>query len=162
MGYGTRGYGARGDYGLGGYRGGFLSKAFGAVRRLAPVLRNLPVVGGIVRTVEGVAGALQPRTAPAADMPGGVPMTRAVTAAGTQRVEGAVSPLGTVGVCGPGLRLKKDGGCTDRKRPVMNPMNQRAASRAITRIKRARDILMRIERGLPKRRGSCACRGRRK
>lgn len=56
-------------------------------------------------------------------------------------------------------RIRRDGQCW--KAPSMNPMNHRAASRAITRIKSARRILQRIERSLPKRKASgCGCKGR--
>jgi hypothetical protein len=52
---------------------------------------------------------------------------------------------------GQTVRLKKDGRPYKRYRS-MNPMNVRAARRAIRRIKGARKLLQQIERQLPKQR----------
>lgn len=125
-----------------------------------------PIAGAVSG---GVRSLLAPSTAQPAvlqAMPGGAAPARMLQQPGTA-VQGRVSPMGTVGICGPGMRLKKDGGCTTRKRPTMNPMNRRAANRAINRIKGARRILHAIEISLPKRKAtggggrrgkSCGCK----
>lgn len=54
--------------------------------------------------------------------------------------------------CPPGYHLAKDGSGRCVKNRRMNPMNPRAAKRAIRRIKAARKMLQQIERQLPKQR----------
>lgn len=117
-----------------------------------------PIAGAVTG---GVRSLLTPSTQQPAvlqQFPGGAQQPARLQGPGTAVAR--ISPLGTVGVCGPGMRLKKDGGCTSRKRPTMNPMNRRAANRAINRIKGARRILHQIEISLPKRKATSG--GRRK
>lgn len=162
-------YAMRGDYRI--YRGrgdpgislkGILrgaGKVLGGAARLGSSLLPGPV-GALAR---GAVGLISGGGAtPAPPVLGAFP-SRSMGAPGTA-VAGRYSPLGTPGVCGPGMRLKKDGGCTNRKRPTMNPGNAKAARRAITRISSARRLLRTIEQALPKSRlkvapgKKCGCR----
>jgi len=152
MAYGRGGY--RGGYGAGrGGLGSFLTKAVRTVARVAaPVLRNVPVVGGIIGAGEAVLRA-QPGRSVATTQPGGA-VTHAAARApevrdtGRGKVLVGESPLGTIGVRALGGRR-------------MNPGNAKAARRAIRRIKSVRGMLQSIERQLPRRKCSCAGKARR-
>lgn len=154
-------YAMRGDYRIYRQRGdpGISLKGIlrGAGKLVGTVARATPI-GGIIST----AASLIPRSTPAPPVLQAMPTRTSLAGPGTA-VAGRVSPLGTVGICGPGMRLKKDGGCTNRKRPHMNVANQRAARRAITRISGVRKLLRSIEVALPKSRlkpagKKCGCR----
>ena len=137
-------YAMRGDPGIslkGIIRG--VGKVAGAVVRSTPL-------GGIVSAGVGMLTSRSSTPSPpiASGFPGGLRLGPGTAVA--RPVAGRISPMGTVGVCGPGARLKKDGGCTTRKRPHMNAGNARAARRAITRISAARKLLRSIEVALPK------------
>jgi len=171
--YGGRGY--RGDYGGGGYRGdSIFSKIAKGVGGIAKAVFRASPVGQVVG---GIASVLTSSRAAAAAPAAPAPMRPMAAMPGTAvATQGRVSPLGTVGMCPAEIvytrsgqarkyRMKKDGGCTWHKRPTMNVMNPRAASKAVTRIKGARDLLARIERTLPKAKqrghavkGKCGCK----
>lgn len=171
-------YYGRGDY----YRGdpgllGSIAKIGGKI--LGGVIKATPI-GGIVSTAVDIGRGLLSRPAAQSAQPGGAmipqvappgplaaPRMLQAPGGGGGVAVARVSPLGTVGVCPTEIvytkagqprryRLKKGGGCTWHKKPTMNVMNPRAAGRAISRIKGARNLLKRIESGLPVRKARSA------
>jgi len=160
--YGGRGY--RGDYGGGGYRGDFLGlgKLAKGVARAA-----VGVVGGIVRAspagqvVSGIVNAMPGRGLAPQAPGGGMPQREGgVTGMVHRAVPGGAS--GYVDARGRPVRIRKDG--KPYKRRTMNPLNGKAAARAIRRITGARHMLQSIERQLPHRKASaptgkrCGCK----
>jgi hypothetical protein len=113
-----------------------------AVTSIAPPVVANPFGQGQPRNavvpVPGVTGAIQ-RFLPGGQT--GYTTSRAMTKDGRMR------------------RIRKDG--RPWSPPHMNPMNPRAARRAITRIKGARKLLHRIEASLPKRRAEHHVGGKR-
>lgn len=83
---------------------------------------------------------------------------------GTQRLRriaaGQVVP-GAQGLCPTGFHPAKDGSARCVRNRRMNPLNPRAARRAIRRIKGAMKMLRQIERQLPKQRVRSAPAGHR-
>lgn len=111
-----------------------------------------PAAGAAATTTQ--VGAFSPAAGfPDLSLNGAAP-TVPVAAAGKlppgvlANITGPLSPAG--GACPTGFHLDKRtrSKCVRNRR--MNPLNGRAASRAIRRIKGARKMLQKIERGLPR------------
>lgn len=144
---------------------GFFKSIKKAIKKTIKPLaqRAVGAFGGPVGAAIFGAATVQPRLPRA---PGGAPTFPAIpalppgVAAPTQlttrqAARGAVRAAEFVQAgmaCPPGFHPAKDGSgrCVRNRR--MNPMNPRAARRAIRRIKAARKMLMQIERQLPKQR----------
>lgn len=116
----------------GGTAGQIVATALGEPRPGAPALPALPPG---ISPIPGIP-RLPPLTRPLPKGPGGMPIV----------------PRAPGMACPSGFHPAKDGTgrCVRNRR--MNPMNPRAARRAIRRIKMARKMLQEIERQLPKQR----------
>jgi len=143
----------------------FLSNVFSA---LAPAIgAAFGPVGAVVGTAVGAALAPKPR-APAPVAPAlaafspqvgipnislgapSVPVQLSTQGAQIGRAFGATVPAAAGGACPVGFHLDKRSRSRCVRNRRMNPLNGRAAMRAIRRIKGARKMLQKIERQLPR------------
>jgi hypothetical protein len=149
-----------------------IGKVIGGVAKTAVSF----VTGGPIAAASTAVSQFIPRASPVLQsaplaLPGGGVQVRlpqfSAGSGGVQFAGGGFSVGGGGGgTCmtkdGRPRRVRRDGKCY--KRPSMNPLNPRAARRAITRIKGARKILQAIEREMPHRkaagpkRRSCGCK----
>jgi hypothetical protein len=122
----------------------------------APSIRQAPTPSTAVIPVSTNTGVLRPQVIPADTFMGFAPGGSTFGGAGAQ----AVMPMGSMAAMyrryynknGTPRRIKANG--QPYAVPRMNPMNPRAARRAIRRIRGARKLLQRIERSLPRARAA--------
>jgi hypothetical protein len=154
----------RGDPGLLGSIGKVLGKAL-------PIAKVIPGVGnvlsavslgsaaiGAVKSIKGASQAVNASKAlvPISQVPGNIPRIGGLGKALTLGAGAAALGAG-------GAALVNRMGGTGRRYRRMNPLNPKAANRAIRRIKAVRKLCRSIESSLPKQRtASCGTRGRKR
>lgn len=154
----------RGDPGLFGSIGKVLGKALPIAKVIPGVGNVLSAVGlassavGAVKAIRGASGAVN---ASKALVPYGSALPKLPSAFGGMVRTGAAvaGGAGAATVINNMIR----GGATGRRYRRMNPLNPKAANRAIRRIKAVRKLCRSIESSLPKQRtASCGTRGRKR
>lgn len=124
-------------------------KAFSPISAAIPTTASFSS-SGLVRLASTNSLAQLPTTIPSAPLPGGGGFggSGATGSFGGQTMMPLWAYHRLYTKKGQPRRVKRDG--TPYAAPRMNPMNVRAARRAVRRIRGARKLLQRIERSLPK------------
>ncbi len=151
LGSGIKGYITGGPVGA---VSGALAKAAGAARPTLPSSIPQPMLGmtpnNFLPALGGVAGTA------VRSLPGvGREVARRVGGAVRSPVGGAVVSAGAGAL---GARLGGGGGTPRKRYRRMNPLNAKAARRAVRRVKAVRKMLHSIEQSLPKRAASPSSR----
>lgn len=149
-----RTHGFRGDPGLFGSIGKILGK-------VAPIAKVIPGVGNVLSAV-GLAGTAvgalkgvkSVMSASKAVVPytGGAPLLKIPSGIGGV-LKGGALVAGGAGAAAVAGRILGPG--TGRRYRRMNPLNHKAATRAVRRIKAVRKLCRSIESSLPKQKASC-------
>lgn len=179
MAYGAKYYAMRGDPGfLGGLARtvGRVAGTVGKIPGLSTVVRALPGVGtiatlagpaiGLAKKVgAGMSGARALASPAAATTRALVPYDpgfaagqagRMLASRGRMMLTGGAAAAGAAGGYAAARRMAGVNGGGGRRYRRMNPLNPKAANRAIRRIKAVRKVCTRIESQLPKRRARAA------